>query len=77
LARAGGFGLLAISQVALMDMRVDDKAGAGTFEGERAIVDRALLGDELVQVLDPGQDVEVIGVVDHGPDPRGPAVPQE
>lgn len=77
LARAGGLGSLAIAQVALMDARVDDKARAGTFDGERTMVDRALLGDELVQVLDPGQDVEAIGVVDHGPDPRGPAVPQE
>ena len=69
---AQGSGSLALSVVGLVDAleerRADGTALAGTLDHKQAVVDLAGLGDQLGQVLEPGEDPDVFGFVDDGLD---------
>ena len=74
---SGSLALPVAGLVSALEQRgPDGTALAGTFDHKQAVVDRPGFGDQLGQVLDPGQDAEVGGLVDDGLDPVGAALLQ-
>jgi hypothetical protein len=70
IAEAQGCGSLALSVVglvgALEQRRADGTALTGTLDHKQPMVDLARLHHQLGQVLEPGQDIDVGRLVDHG-----------
>src|SRR5208282_1577584 len=69
-------GSLALPYVGLVDAleerRADGTALAGTFDHKQAVVDLARFADEFGQMLEPGQDPHVSGLVYDGLDAKCP-----
>ena len=73
---AQGSGSLALAYVGLVDAlkerRADGTALAGTLDHKQTAIDLAGLFDQLGQVLEPGEDADVLGLVDDGLDAKCP-----
>ena len=75
---AQGSGPLALSVVALVDAlverRADGAALAGLLDHKQPLVDLAGFVDQFGEVVQASVDLEVVGLVDDGLDPKRPAV---